>query len=51
MCTEDPLDADQCWGKRSYVSEATDPKEGGDVYDIFSRSSGIGLNDIAYKVW
>jgi general secretion pathway protein G len=53
----DPLAADsgqaaeQTWGKRSYASPAESPAEGDDIFDVYSRSGAVGINQVPYRLW
>lgn len=53
----DPFIADRTvsavdsWGKRSFQSPPDAPMEGDDVFDVYSTSSQVGLNGVAYKEW
>jgi general secretion pathway protein G len=48
---EPSLKADGSWGKRSYKSPYDRPRAGDDVYDVYSLSTGVGINGVPYSEW
>ncbi len=48
----DPMTGEADWGMRSYQDDFDASSWGGEnVYDVYSLSSGIGLNEIPYSEW
>jgi general secretion pathway protein G len=45
------LSAVQSWGKRSYASPPDDPREGEDVFDVYTLAEGKGINGRPYREW
>lgn len=48
---ESSKSAEATWGKRSYKSSYDRPRAGDDVYDVYSLSTGVGINGISYSEW
>lgn len=48
----DPMTGDTEWGLRAFGDDwDSDSWGGGNVYDVYSESEGVGLNDVEYKLW
>jgi general secretion pathway protein G len=48
----DPMTKSTDWGLRSYQDDADSTSWGGqDVYDVYTRSGGTGLDGTKYKEW
>ena len=51
FASDPTLSASATWGKRSYASPPDDPREGDDVFDVFSLAQGKGINGQPYREW
>ena len=49
--TDAEVAAAKTWGLRSYESAPDEPRDGKDVFDVYSRSTAKGLNGIPYGKW
>lgn len=51
MASNTNLKPQETWGLRSYASPSDEPSEGADVFDVYSKSSKVGLNGVPYNKW
>ena len=51
LATDPGLAPAATWGKRSYASPPDEPREGDDVFDVFSLAPGKGINGRPYREW
>lgn len=48
---DNSLNPAESWGKRSYASPPEQPENGDDVFDVYSKATGVGINGIPYREW
>jgi general secretion pathway protein G len=51
MLPNPEVSAAQTWGLRSYESPPDQPREGADVFDVYSKSEQKGLDGVPYNQW
>lgn len=51
MASDEQASPSETWSRRSYESPPDDPKEGDDIFDVFSKSERIGSNGVPYREW
>jgi general secretion pathway protein G len=51
FATDPSLAPAESWGKRAYASPPDDPRDGEDVFDIYTLAQGKGINGRPYKEW
>jgi general secretion pathway protein G len=49
--TDSEKAAADTWIKRAYSSPPDDPRDGEDVFDIYTQATGKGINGRPYKEW
>lgn len=47
----DPFTEEGRWGIRAYASPPSEPRDGEDVFDVYSLASGTGINGRPYREW